>query len=242
MRKSKTIIDKIKEENIKQKPKWYFKTLNILNWTCYIICVLIGAASFSVILFSIHQTDFNLISHLSHSKLELFLGLLPFFWILTLLIFLFVGIIVLSRSKRGYKLHWARLLAISTTVSVLLGTMFFIGGGGDQLENAFSERVSFYQSVHENRKKIWMNPEVGLLSGTIEKISGHSIHLLDFNNQEWDIDYSNATIAGSVLLKEGEQLKLVGAITGSYSFYAVEIRTWNGRRHQRKGNKNNKEK
>lgn len=78
MKKSKTIIDRIKEGKVKQKPKWHFTAINILNWLIYIICILIGAASFSVILFSIHQTDFNLISHMSHSRLELFLGLLPF--------------------------------------------------------------------------------------------------------------------------------------------------------------------
>ena len=239
MKKSKTIVDKIKEKNIKQKPKWYFKTYNTLNWICYIVCILIGAASFSVILFSIHQTDFNLITHMSHSRLELFLGLLPFFWIVTLLIFLFVAIIVFRRSKSGYKLNWFRLLTFSTAASVLLGVLFFIGGGGLQLESIFSEKVSFYQSVHENKMKIWMNPEEGFLSGTIENISGERIHLIDFNNKKWDVDYSNASIAGNVLLKKGAQVKLIGEITQPKNFYVTEMRSWKGKGQHRNRGQNN---
>ena len=241
MKKSKTIVDKIKEKNIKQKPKWHFTILNALNWTCYIVCILIGAASFSVILFSIHQTDFNLITHMSHSRLELFLGLLPFFWIITLLIFLFVATIIFRRSKSGYKLNWFRLLTFSTAASVLLGVLFFIGGGGLQLENIFSEKVSFYQSVHESKMKIWMNPEEGFLSGTIKNISGDMIRLIDFNNEKWDVDYSNALISGNVLLKEGEQVKLIGEITKPNHFYVTEMRSWNGRWQHRNRSQNNKE-
>ena len=242
MKKLKTIVDRIKEKNIKQRPKWYFTTLNTLIWICYIICILIGAASFSVILFSIHQTDFNLISHMSHSRLEMFLGILPFFWIIILLIFLFASIIIFHKSKSGYKFNWFRLLTFSAAVSVLLGVLFFIGGGGLQLEYIFSEKVSFYQSIHENNKKIWMNPEEGYLSGTIEKISGDIIHLIDFNNKKWDVDYSNASISGSVILKRGERVKLIGKITQQNNFYVSEIRIWNGKRQYRFRNKNNKKK
>lgn len=241
MKKSKTIIDKIKEENIKQKPKWHFTLLNILNWSFYIICILIGAASFSVILFSISQTDFNLISHISHSRVEMFLGLLPFFWIVTLLIFLFVAVIVFRRLKNGYKFNWLRLLTASTAASGILGTIFFIGGGSLHLENAFSEKVNVYKSVNQHKKEIWMNPEEGFLSGTIEEISKDKIRFIDFNNKIWDIDFSHASIAGRVQLREGEQVKLIGEITSPNNFHVKEVRPWNGKGKQRKRNKSNKE-
>ena len=234
MERPRTIVDKIKEKNIKQKPKWHFTIKNILNWIFYAICVLIGAASFSVILFTIQQTEFNLISHISHSRVELFLGLLPFFWIITLLIFLLGAIIFFKRSEKGYKYNWPRLIGYSTIASVLLGTIFFIGGGGLELEKIFSEGVSYYEGIHEKKKKIWMNPKEGFLSGTIENISGDRFRLIDFNNQEWNIDYSNSLISHNVILQKGEQIKLIGEITGSNNFYVREIRSWNGNRQHKK--------
>jgi len=234
MEKSKIIIEKIKKGNIKQKPKWYFVLPNILIWLIFTVSTFIGAASFSVILFSIQQTDFNLISHMSHSRLELFLGMLPFFWIVALLIFLVAAIFAFQRSKKGYKFNWPRLLGLSTAFSILLGTLFFIGGGSQQLETAFANQINYYESIQKKKMKIWMKPEEGYLSGTIEEVSGDTFQLIDFNNNKWDIDYGDAFIPPIIFLEKGEQVKLVGEITQRNNFYAKEVRPWDGMKQQKK--------
>jgi tryptophan-rich sensory protein len=228
MEKSKTIIDRIKEEKIKQKPKWYFTSMNLLYRFFYILCVLFGAASFSVILFSLQQSDFNIMSHMSHSRLEFFLALLPFSWIIFLLVFLFSAIIVFRKTNRGYKYNWTYLIVLSTGASILLGTLFFISGGGKKIEMAFAEKLSYYESVIENKKKVWSKPEEGFLSGTIQEVYKEGILLLDFNNKEWDLEYDNAFISPRVSLVKGEQVKLIGEITRSKHFKVDEIRPWNG--------------
>lgn len=224
----KSIIDKIKEKNIKQKPKWHFTVRNMFIWLMFFIGVLIGAISFSIILFTIQQIDFDLVSHMSHSKLELFLGLLPFFWIIGLLIFLLVAIFAFQRSKNGYKFTWFRLLGISITFSILIGTLFFIGGGSQSLETAFASKVNYYESIQQKKMKIWMKPEEGFLSGTIENVVADTIQLIDFNNKKWDIDYSNSFIAPIISLEKGEQVKLVGNMTQNNKFKANEVRPWDG--------------
>lgn len=242
MENSKSIIERIKEKNIKQKPKWYFVVPNMIIWLVFIICVFIGALAFSIILFSIQQTDFNLVSHMSHSKLELLLGLLPFFWIVGLLIFLVAGIFAFQRSKKGYKFTWPGLLGLSTASSILLGTLFFIGGGSQRLEKTFADQVSYYESIQQKKKKIWMKPEEGYLSGTIEEVTGDTFQLIDFNNKKWKIDYGDAFIPPIIFLEKGEQVKLVGKITKKNNFYAGEIRPWDGMNHQKKWNKRKKKK
>lgn len=234
MEKSKTIVEKIKERNIKQKPKWHFAVSDILVWLIFTLSVFVGAVSFSIILFSIQQTDFSLIAHMSHSKLELFLGLFPFFWIIGLFILLVVSIFAFQKSKKGYKFGWQRLFGLSTALSMLLGTLFFIGGGSQRLEKAFAERVIYYESIQQKKKKIWMKPEEGLLSGTIGKISGDTFELTDFNNKNWNIDYGGAFIPPIIFLEKGEQVKLIGEMTGANAFYAKEIRPWDGMNHQKK--------
>lgn len=228
MEKSKNIIDRIKEENIQPIPRWQFASKNILVWIAFAISTLIGAAAFSVILFSIRQTDFDLASHLSHSGIELFLGLLPFFWIIALLIFLVLAIFSIQKSKKAYKLSRTTWVVFSTAISILLGTLFFIGGGAQWLENSFADQVSIYESLEDKKKKVWMNPEDGFLSGTIEIVSGDALKLVDFNNKEWGIDYEGAFISPAVLLEKGEQVKLIGGISGPASFKADELRPWGG--------------
>lgn len=234
MERSKKIIDKIKKESIKPLPKWFFIVPNILIWLVFIVLIFVGAAAFSVILLSIQQTHFDLVSHMSHSRMELLLGLLPFFWIAVLVIFLVAAIYTFKKSKKGYKFGWPLLLGISTATSIFLGIIFFIGGGSHWLENTFAERVGYYKSIHEKKQKVWMRPEVGFLSGTIQKVDGDIFQLIDFNDKKWDIEYGDTFIPPPVFLEKGERVKLIGEITKTNTFQAKEIRPWEGMKRQRK--------
>ena len=164
MERSKKIIEKIRKENIKPIPKWYFLVPNILIWLVFILLVFVGAAAFSVILLSIQQTDFDLVSHIPHSRMEWILGLLPFFWIFLLFIFLVAAIFTFKKSKKGYKFSWPRLFGLSTAASIFLGILFFIGGGSHWLENTFAQQVSFYQSIQEKKQRIWLKMWIVLVS------------------------------------------------------------------------------
>lgn len=228
MEKSKKILQKIKDENIQPIPKWRFTAKNTLIWLAFVLAVLIGAMAFSVILFSIQQTDFQLVSHLSHSTRELLLGLLPFFWLIALLIFLILAIFSMKKSKMGYKYGLGRLMGYSTAISIVLGTLFFIGGGAQWLESSFAEQVPAYESLQEKKMKIWMQPQAGFLSGTIESVQGDSLKLTDFKGKKWDVFYDSAWVAPVVLLEEGEQVKLLGRKSSSNGFVAEEIRPWGG--------------
>lgn len=234
MERSKKIIEKIRKENIKPIPKWYFLVPNILIWLVFILLVFVGAAAFSVILLSIQQTDFDLVSHIPHSRMEWILGLLPFFWIFLLFIFLVAAIFTFKKSKKGYKFSWPRLFGLSTAASIFLGILFFIGGGSHWLENTFAQQVSFYQSIQEKKQRIWLRPEEGFLSGKIENVDSVSFDLIDFNTKRWQVDYREAFIPPRVLLEKGESVKLIGEITQEHKFYAKEVRPWEGRNYRKK--------
>lgn len=230
MNKSPNIIDKIKNKGIKQRPKWHFTLLRLFRRVCYVLCILIGAISFSIILFASQQSDFDLFSHMSHSRLELFLAILPFFWVILLLIFLAFAVIIFRKSSRGYKYHWLFLFGISAASSILIGTLFFKLGGAHQLEKAFATRVSAYESIQKQKVKAWSNPESGFLAGTLDEISKNNWQLIDFNNNYWKIEIEEALISRPVQLESGEKVKLVGDIIKANHFKAIEIRPWDGKR------------
>lgn len=240
MDNSKKILEKIKSENIQPIPRWKFILKNASLWTVFSFAVIFGALAFSIVLFSIQQSEFDLLSHMSHSRLEFFLGLLPFFWILSLVIFLILAIFSIQHSKKGYKFTVSRLVGISTALSILLGTLFFIAGGAERLENAFAVNVELYESIQEKKVKTWMNPEDGFLSGTISKTDSSSFQLTDFNEKTWIVTYDNVFIPPRIMLEPGEMIKLVGKIIDENVFKADEIRPWGGpgNRQQRRGQQN----
>jgi len=228
MKPSEKLLQTIRERDIKPVPKGYFILKNALLWTGFAVAMLLGAVAFSVILFCIQQTDFDLVSHLSHFRLEFFLGLLPFFWIVSLIVFLVVAMTSFKHSGKGYKLETGRLAAYCAALSILLGTLFFLAGGGRELEQAFGVRVGLYESMQEKKVKIWSMPANGYLSGAIETAGDSTITLQDFNGKTWIIEYADAFVAPVVALEAGEKVKMIGKQQGDGRFRAEEIRPWGG--------------
>jgi len=228
MKPSERLIQTIKKRKVRQVPIWHFRLQNTMYWSMFILAVLLGAMAFSVILFALQQADFNMVSHLFHSRLELFLGVLPFFWIILLIFFLVIAIYSIQHSQKGYKFTVIKLGGFSAALSILLGTLFFIGGGAHQLEHAFSVNLTTYEGVNEKKAKIWTLPEDGYLCGDIEKKEEASLHLQDYTGKIWTIQYEQAFVHVAVLLEKGEKIKLVGEMTDEDMFVAKEILPWCG--------------
>ena len=220
------ILEKIEKENIKPIPRWRFIWKENLIWLSYVLFILIGAASFSVILYAIQQSEFELLHHSGHSPAEFLLVFFPLLWFGILLVFLGGSILSAVKSFRGYKLGFPRWIGYSTLISMVLGTLFFIYGGAQWFEQTFANQVELYESVQEKKIKIWSNPEEGFLSGQIIAVQSDSIRLEDYNHHIWDIDIRSAFIAPRVLLETGEYIKLNGSMESPDKFRATDLRPW----------------
>ena len=190
MENANKILDRIKKEEIKPIPGWFFSLRNAAIWLGFLIAVVLGALAFSIVLLAIQQTDFKITSHLTHTKLELFLGLLPIIWLILLVLFLGIAMISIQSSWRGYKFSILRLVTICTLMSISLGTLFFIAGGSQKLENAFALNVLTYKSIEERKIQVWSNPAEGYLSGEITKVNDQTFILEDFNKAQWQVTYT----------------------------------------------------
>ena len=140
----------------------------------------------------------------------------------------------IKNSKKGYKFSYSKIVVFSSSFSILIGTLFFIGGGAQWLEHAFSVRVGIYESVQEKKVKMWTKPEGGYLSGTIVKVYEESLELNDFNNQSWLIDIGQANVSQAVFLEEKEIIKIIGEIISNQNFRADDIKPWGGQPGQRR--------
>lgn len=228
MKRSEKLIQTIRERDIKPAPRIYFVLKSAAVWGGFALAVALGAVAFSVILFSIQQTDFDLLGHLSHSRLEFVLVMLPFFWIASLFVFLLIAMSTYKHSGKGYKLTTGRLAGYSAALSILLGTGVFLSGGGRALEQAFGLRVSIYESMQEKKVKIWSMPAQGYLSGDIITASDTTFTLRDFKGKIWTIEYPGAFVAPVVALEPGEKVKMIGKQVHDDLFRADEIRPWGG--------------
>lgn len=236
MENSEKMINRIRQGNIHPLPKSVFQLKRLLIGIAFTGALLLGALAFSIILFAVQQTDFSVIQHLQHSRLEFFLGLLPILWLSALILMLAAGTYSAYYTGKGYKIKWTKRVLLNTLFSILFGTLFFISGGARKLEQAFAIRMHAYESIQEKKLKIWMNPEAGFLSGSVESIQDSTLNLRDFNNKIWLVNLRGAFIAPVLSFETGEKVKMIGQMTDNTHFNAQELRPWGGpeQRHQKK--------
>lgn len=243
------IISRIKAEEIRPRPKWQIIARRVAVRSAWIFAILFGAISFSVILYVIQEAEYDLFDHAGHSRLELILGLMPFIWIVFLLVFLGLSIFGFKRAPRGYKYSFRNIFGISTISSMVIGALIFLIGGGQFAEKSFDASFDSYKGVSQRKIEIWSQPDDGYLSGKILKVEPRDLRIRDFSGKEWIITYTDAFIAGRVELVRGEQVKFIGKMLDPDTFAASEIRPWSRgkgkgpgmRRGQGPGNRQNRE-
>ena len=225
MKNSQKLLEKIQSEKVSQRSRELFILRNIFFWTLFVFSIIVGGLSFSVILFAFNQTDFDLLSHVPNSKIELFLGLLPFFWIISCLVFLLISIFGIRHTKTGYRYSPLLVFSSSIILSIMLGTTFFLSGGAEKMERVFSENVSVYKSLEERKISRWSRPEDGFLSGTIIE-KDETIIVKDWNGRKWEVGFENAIIKGRISLEKNEKIKIIGEISKDNIFIATQIGPW----------------
>ncbi len=235
------ILEKIETQNIEPTPRWYFQFKNLAFWSVFLISIFIGSVAFSIILYSVQQTDFVLISHLKHSKMESFLVLLPYFWLILLLVFSLLAFFSFKNFKKAYKYSLVSILSLSVFLSIILGCLTFISGGAQFLERKFADKIEIYNSIEEKKIQHWMQPDSGFLAGTILEVKMDTLVLEDFNQIKWQIYFKDVFIPPVIEITEGEQIKILGKKTDDNIFEASEIRPWRafGKSNQH-GRKNKK--
>jgi len=226
MKNSQKLLKKIQKQRISQKSRLQFNLKNIFFWALFAFSIIIGGLSFSVILFAFSQTDFDLLSNIPNSKIELFLGLLPFFWIFSSLLFLFISIFGIRHTKTGYRYSPLLVFGSSIILSIILGTSLFFTGGAERMEQIFAENISIYESLEERKVARWSLPENGFLSGRIIKKEKAVIIIEDWNGKKWEVDFRGAIIKGRVFLEKNEKIKIVGKISENDTFVARQIGPW----------------
>ncbi len=238
---SKKTLEKIKNEHIYPKPRWYFLTRDYFIWIMFAITTLLGGIAFGMILFITSNLDWDIYKYLGISLSETVVTNLPYLWIALLIFFLFVTYYNFIHTRKGYRYQFIFIFLISLLVSILLGFGFYQYGWTEKVERQLRLKFPGYHNMVYTSEKQWMQPEKGLLSGTIKEFNPKSkyIRIKDYSNNEWKIDISQAVVRGNISITEEEDLeiKVLGKKVTEDVFEAKEIRIIMRGFHQGKGRK-----
>lgn len=226
------VLEKIKEEKIKPKPKWHFLLKDYFVWLVFSVSVIFGGLAFCVTLAVLLDSDWDIYRQLGQNFWGNVLLSLPYLWIVLMFLFLGFAFYNYKHTKKGYRCQTCLIFGSSVAASVILGLFlhFYLDFGG-KIDKYFSQKIPLYENFgcYCYRKKIlWTQPEKGFLGGKIIQIKReNSFNLEDFQGVVWEIEKSEPMlIRRPVLLIENEEVKLIGEKKGERIFRAREARPW----------------
>jgi len=231
---SQEILEKIKEKKISPKPKWQFLFKDYFIWTIAGIFLIIGSLSAAVIIYMINNNDWDLYQQASNSLLGFIFATLPYLWIISLIVFIFIADYNFKQTKTGYRYQISKVILFSILLSLVLGFFFYNFGLAKTIEHIF-EDVPFYKKVMEPRHRVWMQTEKGLISGQIVSVQNENKFILkDLNGKIWEISCCR-DVSFKERLKEGMRIRIFGQSKEGNIFEAFKVMPLIGKQWMVKG-------
>lgn len=148
---TKNVMSKIKTEQIKMKPKWYF-----LFGSLFIFFALVGLIIISIFLISL--ITFSLKSHgpMGAIRYQQIISNFPWWAPIIIIIGLVTGIILLKKYDFSYKKNFLFVVTIFISAVLLAGVLIDILG----FDNLWIKRgpmKKFYQQYNSDYKQEWNN-------------------------------------------------------------------------------------
>lgn len=229
-------IGKIKKENIKPEPRWRYLAKKYSAWLSFFAIALVGAAALSTAYFLVSQLDWDLYPATHRRPVFYFLSLLPYLWIILLMILAFLAFFNLRKTENGYRYNFSKIALSVLGCLFVFGLLMVFSGFGEKINGTMARGFPGYGKLVTTKEAQWSQPEKGLLAGTIKSISEKSIDLEDLEGKEWQVAYGGETIiCPSVNLESGKMIKAIGREESSQTFQANEIRPWQGKGKMKKG-------
>lgn len=227
---SKDILHTIEEKGIAPRPRWVFFMRQCAFVGGFVLSVLIGGISVSIILFSLSEIDMGAERMIRMHPVPFLMAYLPYVWVLMLVVFGILAYYDMRNIKGAYRFRTITLLGASILASVIVGGLLHTVGAGKLAERRFADAVPQYEGLDVRKMHLWMHPQEGMLAGSIVSGSATSTFMLeDFSGMRWTVESADATVHGPVEGISGERVKVGGAVVAPGVFHATDIFPWTRR-------------
>ena len=219
------VLATIKDKKIHRKARWKFLLHDYMIWFFGFISLLLGSSALSVMIYMMRHNGWEDYSYVDDNFLRFIVITLPYFWVLFLGFFIFISDYYIKKTKKGYKYRLSLVILASIFINIFLGLFFYKIGVGEAVDDILGERAPFYSEFINPNMRLWNQPELGLLSGKINKVnSQYEFELKDIDNKNWVVFHDNYMVMPVTLIKEGLRVNLLGEMMSSDSFRVENIK------------------
>lgn len=226
------VLDRLKKEEVKVKPKWQFTLKNAAYWTFLVLATLLGSVAMSLVIFKLLNNDWDVYELAGRSLPNFVLLTLPYFWIIIFVLLSALSYFNFRHTKGGYKQPVAIIILSSLLISMVVGFGIYLFNGPQYLDQQAINRFEFYRDIEfQPREEIWGNPENGLIAGEVietDLLEENTILIEDFESNTWTIETDDINPKPTKTAVAGDQLAITGEMVEEGVFRAETIRPWKG--------------
>lgn len=223
----KKVLEKIQMQKVKPSPRWVFLLKNYSAWVIGVLSLVIGSLASSVVFYMLMNNDWDVYKNVDDNLFSFILLTLPYFWMILLVLLIIVTDYNLKNTKKGYRYSTVIVFITTFSVSIFIGAILYNFEVGRIIDNAFADKVPVYEAMFHkmnHRKKIWMNPDRGLLIGIVsDSENGNNFVIKDFQNNTWMIITEQAEFIGKTEMITGDGVRIIGKREGDNLFRAMKI-------------------
>jgi hypothetical protein len=221
---SKSAMDKIMSGQVKQVPRWHFVMRNIVLWTLGIMCVLFGAITVSLVIFTFANSALAMRGVAYQTFWQHIIVFVPLLWIFGTALFIGLFKLSIQHTKRGYKYSLTSILFVSFLLSIITGVGFYFLGVSHIIDDILGTHFRVYHSVEKRQAKVFENPDKGVVIGRVIEVGENEFTLITPSGMEWKILHTQIPDFKKEFIVEGSRFIVVGKKMNEEIFVACDIR------------------
>jgi len=222
---AKKIIDKIKSEKIIPESKFFLNWKNYLFWIVWTFTLVLGAFFSSFIILNLMDIHPMVFRTLGVGKLFfIFFRTAPYLWIILAILAVGSGFMAIRKTKRGYRYSILFITSIGVLAISLLGAALHMTKVNKHLGDKIFVERGFSREMAFPEERRWKSPGDGMLGGEIIAVETSNLNLRGFDNETWQVFYSNDTELRVKEMQSGMIIEVIGEKMDGNQFRAFLIR------------------
>lgn len=224
---SNKILDKIKKEKMIPKSRWHFIMVHTLLGTAILTSIIIGSIAVAIVIRHCTATDWELARQFTGGHLRSFIMIIPYLWIIFIGLTIFLADLLFKHTKKGYRIKPWKIVAVSILFSMIGGVLFYLTKADRPIEEGIRNNLTPYHQWEIRRNEMFAAPEKGVLAGEIIEINPEEEWIVvDFKNNKWIVDVSEAKTPVQIIFEIGMQVGMMGEMIDHGLFKAERIAPW----------------
>lgn len=223
----KRVLEAIEKRGLAPRPYAYFLAKRSVFWTLAALSIVLGAIAVAVLMFAVSDYYATGGRNFDEMPLDDLFETLPYVWLVTLGLLIASAYFGLRNTPGNYRYRPSYVVAAAVLATVVLGGLLHYLELGQPAHQYLKENVPLYERLVFGRSDKWRDPDKGYLGGHVLSYDkGKSLTLRDFQQREWTVDISGATLKLEEALEEEEDVAIRGVRTGPTTFRARLIEEW----------------